>query len=42
MTIFSFLSPKRKLQILSFLGQTRNEAWRMIRKKYPDELSRPR
>jgi hypothetical protein len=42
MTIFSFLSPKRKLQVLSFLGQTRSAAWRSLRRNYPVELSRPR
>jgi hypothetical protein len=42
MTIFLFLSPKRKLQALSFLGQTRSGAWRALRRKYPVELSRPR
>jgi hypothetical protein len=42
MTIFSFLSPKRKMQILSFLGKAHSPEWRMLRKKYPGELSRPR
>jgi hypothetical protein len=42
MTVFSFLSPKRKLQVLSFIGKTRSPEWRMIREKYPEELSRPR
>ncbi len=42
MTAFSFLSPKRKLQVLSFLGKTRSQAWHDLRQKYPVELSRPR
>lgn len=41
MTVFLFLSPKRELQVLSFLGQTRGNAWRELRRKYPAELSRP-
>lgn len=41
MTVFFLLSPKRKLQVLSFLGQTRGDAWRALRRKYPAELSRP-
>ena len=41
MTVYLFLSPKRKLQVLSFLGQTRTGAWRALREEYPAELSRP-
>lgn len=41
MTVFSFLSPKRKMQALSFLGKAHSSEWRMLRTKYPKELSRP-
>ena len=41
MTMFSFLSPKRKMQVLSFIGKAHSPEWRMLRKKYPEELSRP-
>jgi hypothetical protein len=41
MTVFSFLSPKRKMQVLSFIGKAHSPEWRMLRKKYPAELSRP-
>lgn len=41
MTVYLFLSPNRKLQVLSFLGRTRANAWRDLREKHPAELSRP-
>ena len=41
MTVFYFLSPKRKLQVLSFLGKAHTPQWRMLRARYPEELSRP-